>query len=80
MTGRVGVDPERHVVTAGARYVAAHPRKDWLEKSIHRAIGRLIDNDELTWNAATDRLTMTELGVEKAALIDWWWDRNWVPS
>jgi hypothetical protein len=80
MTGRVGVDPERYIVTKGARYVAAHPRKDWVEKSIHRAIGRLIDDKQFTWNDATDQLTMTVRGEEEAARIDWWWDNNWIPN
>ncbi len=40
------------------------------------AIGRLIDNGELSWNPATDELELTPEGRRSAAAIAWWWDRR----
>ena len=66
-------DRFRHAIASGSEYTAKHYTKERIGNGIVLAIGRLIDKDELTWDIATDNLSITPQGEKEAARIAWWW-------
>jgi hypothetical protein len=69
---------------AGQAYIDAH--RTWMRRkgrvqrrevrNLASAIGRLIDQGELTWNPKTDDLEITAYGRQVAVEIAWWWDQR----
>ena len=71
MTLRMGPRPQE---TEGEKYAACYATGNSVSRAITLAIGRLIDEQELTWNRATGTLDITPRGQEIAASLNWWWD------